>query len=422
LRKFSEALKFHSRIAPRPLHAKRRRRFFSFSFGITREGILYLIFVLLLSLVAASTSNNLIYAILAALLSIIVISGIISGHSLKQVSLSLQVPENVFVHEKVSIKVSMKNLKRLFPSISILVEDSEQHRQESLLMRLKSLLTRLHSKPAGNKISNRNMFRQAAYFPILRPGENKSELIIQSFPHRGLYNLQGFWISTRFPFGLFQRGEYMEAQGEVLVYPSIREASSFFRLLPLIPGKVESRHLGPGESLFSIREYQNGESARMIDWKASAKKDKLMAREFAQEEESKLCLILDTHLHLSAAHDNDERFERAVSITAGIAAHFIEEGAGLELLTPQDYVSRGVGLEQLYRILRSLAIVRAESADSLNIWDIRHFQDLPEKTEPPDLPRIFSDKIFKIILTSHSRGSFPSGIWRSSHVMFFDEL
>jgi uncharacterized protein (DUF58 family) len=415
-------LKSHSSAGSSAPSKKRGRRLFTFSFGITREGALYFIFVLLLSLAAVSTGNNLLYIILAVLLSAIVISGIISRNSLKQVSLSLQMPENVFVKDTVSVKVSMKNLKRIFPSISILVEDSEQRRQESLPARLKYFLKRFGGREIESKKSDRNMLRQAAYFPILRPGEIKSELILQSFPRRGAYTLQGFWISTRFPFGFFQRGEHIEAQGEVLVYPSIEEPSSFFRLLPLIPGKVESRHLGTGESLFSIREYQNGESARTIDWKATAKAHKLMAREFAQDEESKLCLILDTRLHLADTQVNEERFERAISITAGIAAHFIEEGSGLELLTPKDYVPRGTGIDHLYRILRSLAVAGYETDDALKVWDSRHFQGFSEEGEPLDLQRIFSNKVFKIIMTSHPRGSFPSGIWRSSHVIFFDEL
>jgi len=42
--------------------------------------------------------------------------------------------------------------------------------------------------------------------------------------------------------------------------------------------------------------------------------------------------------------------------------------------------------------------------------------------EPYDLQQIHSDKIFKIIISSKPRASFPSSIWRSSHVVYFDEL
>jgi uncharacterized protein (DUF58 family) len=261
-----------------------------------------------------------------------------------------------------------------------------------------------------------------AYFPILRPGEMRSELTVQSFPKRGLYRLQAFWISTRFPFGFFRRGERFEAKGEVLVYPLIREISSYFHLLPFLPGNLEGRHAGQGENLLSIRKYQESESARIIDWKATAKTGELMAREFERDEESKFCLILDTRLHGVARADCEGVFEKAVSLAASITAHFLKEGAGIEFLTPHEYVPRGTGIHHLYRILRSLAVVKYETGSPegpSTRWDQDQFSGIKDIQA---LHQILSDKVFKIIITSQPRGSFPSAIWRSSHVIFFNEL
>jgi uncharacterized protein (DUF58 family) len=261
-----------------------------------------------------------------------------------------------------------------------------------------------------------------AYFPILRPEETRSELIIQSFPHRGLYSLQGFWVSTRFPFGFFRRGERIRAIGEVLVYPSIQDISAFYHLLPFIPGKLESRRMGQGENLYSIRQYQDGESARIIDWKATAKTRTLMTREYAQEEGSKFCLILDTRIPHPDTKDFEDRFERAVSVAASIAAHFVEEGAGMEFLTPHEYIPRGSGMEHLYQVLQSLAIVKHETFTPSNNSEIWSPDSFPGTQNVSELTQIFSEKVFKIVITALPRNSFPSAIWRSSHVLFFDEL
>jgi uncharacterized protein (DUF58 family) len=423
LLRYFGALKFPSRSKESERREKLIRRVLPFSFGITREGILYILFVFILSLAAINTGNNLLYIILAVLLSTIAVSGIVSHSSLKQVSLSLQMPENVFAGEKVSVKVSMKNLKRIFPSFSVSVEDSERRQQHSsFLSRVRKFLPRKNGdlfKPAA---PDRAIFRHIAYFPILRPGETRSELAVQSFPHRGLYRLEGFWISTRFPFGFFRRGERIEAKGEVLVYPLVREISSFFGLLPFLPGRVEGRHVGQGESLYSIRKYREVESARILDWKATAKTDELMAREFAREEESRFCLILDTHVHARSGAACEDSFEKAVSLSASIAAYFLNEGAGMEFITPHDHVPRGTGTDHLYRILRSLAVVEYEIARTAAFsesWPQGEFLGIKASQ---DLRQILSDKVFKIIITSRPRGSFSSTIWRSSHVVFFDEL
>lgn len=388
-----------------------------FSFRITREGGIYILLIFILSMAAINTGNNLLFLILSAMLAAIITSGIVSRASLREMSVTMQVPENVFEGELVSLKVSVRNQKRLFPSISISVEDSGRPRALSASDDLKPWWRRWRraDKDAGHFV-----LRRPAYFPVIPPGEIRSELVSQSFPRRGPYRLKGFEISTRFPLGFFERGERVEADGEVVVYPSVREVSSYFHLLPFLPGRLEGMHLGYGKSLYSIRKYQEGESARIVDWKATAKTGELMARDYAREEESKFCLLLDTLIHPPPREQYLEEFERAVSLAASLAAHFCDEGAELEFLTPREYVPRGIGTPQLYRILRSLALVQCEVVDDPASMDLS--LELAGILEGPDLQQALSDKVFKIIITSKPRGSFPSTIWRSSHVVYFDEL
>jgi uncharacterized protein (DUF58 family) len=408
-------------LTPNGWRARFSRRILPFSFSITKQGTLYLFCVLLLSVVTVNTGNNLLFIILAALLSAIAVSGVVSRNSLKQLSLTLQLPENVFVGERVFVKISMRNTKRIFPSFSIRAEDPAISRSHSpfATSRIFSFLTpKIIGRPEP---ANSAVLRQSAYFPILPAGETRSELVVQSFPKRGVYSLDGFWISTRFPFGFFHRGQHIGAKGEVLVYPQVQKISSFFHLLPFLPGLLEGRRIGPGENLFLMRKYQEGESSRIIDWKATSKTGELMAREFAKDEESKLCLILDTRM-LHPTPRFEEIFEKAVSLAASIAAHFLEEGAGMEFLTPDEYLPRGTGREHLYRILRLLAAVQYRAAapqSAEGLWGRINF---PGISDFKILDYILSDKVFKIIISSKPRGSFPSTIWRSSHVVYFDEL
>ena len=391
-----------------------------FSFSITREGGLYILAIFLLSLTAINTGNNLLFLILAALLSAMITSGIVSRASLRSVGVSVQVPENVFEGERVSLKVSLRNQKRLFPSFSISVAQKDRLGAGLISSAFQKFAARGSSPQAEDSFTSRSVLRQPAYFPVVLPGEVRSELVAQSFPRRGQYRLEGFHISTRFPFGFFRRGERITAEGEVVVYPSIREISSYYHLLPFLPGILEGRHLGQGESLYAIRRYQDGESARIVDWKATAKTGELMARDFARQEESKFCLILDTLIHPPRKPDYLSEFEKAVSLGASLAAHFCEEGAELELLTPNEYIPKGMGTAHLYRILKSLAVVQCELPSATTSSDLRG--ELSGMLEPYDLQQILSDKIFKIIISSKPRASFPSSIWRSSHVVYFDEL
>jgi uncharacterized protein (DUF58 family) len=404
------------------MNSKRPYSLLPLSFAVTRQGLLYLFMVILLSLAAVNTSNNLLFIILATLISAFIVSSIVSRNSLKQVSLSLQVPENVFEGDRVPVKVSVKNTNRIFPSFSVCVEDIREKAASSGLP--------FFRKPSGPKPGSSREFDAAAcgglhpsaYFPVLRPGETHSEFTFQSFPRRGLFTLEGFRVSTRFPFGLFRHSERIGLKGEVLVYPFVRDISTYFHRLPFLPGLLEGMQKGQGENLYSIRHYREGENARIIDWKATAKTRELMSREFAREEEFKFCLILDTQTLERAEGGYWEEFEKAVSLAASIALHFIDRGSGMEFLTPYAYMPRGTGRDHLYRILRYLATVEytkdAEETDS-PLWTGHSF---PGIQNGHALKQILSDKVFKIILSSKPRESFPSTIRRSSYMIFFNEL
>jgi uncharacterized protein (DUF58 family) len=392
-----------------------------FSFSITREGGVYLLSIVLVSLAAVRSGNNLLFLILAVLLSTIIVSGTMARSSLRSLSLTVQIPENVFEGERISIKVSLRNMKRYFPSFSILVENVEiSHLSPTSAFGSRLPFLKRHRPAAPPKAEDRSLLRHPAYFPILRAAETRSELIAQTFPSRGPYRLEGFWISTRFPFGFFRRGERIPSEGEILVYPSIREVSSYFHLLPFLPGQSDGFHVGHGENLYTIRKHQAQESVRAIDWKATAKTGELMAREYARNEESRFCLILDTRISNGASSEYAPKFEKAVSLTASLAFHFFEEGAELELLTPGQHITRDEGMEQLYRILRALAVIECRPSLRENPSDLR--DELSKVVDPSTLQHILSDKIFKIIITSRPKGGFPSHVWRSSHVIYFDEL
>jgi len=401
------------------MNIKFANRLFPLSFTITFQGFLYLVTVIALAFAALNTSNNLLFIILATMISVFIVSSVFSRGSLKQVSLSLQVPENVFEGDRVPVKVSIKNVKRIFPSFSICVEDIDRKTSPAARTLFKRLIRR---NPRLSRNTDRTGFHPSAYFPVLRPGETHSELTFQSFPRRGLFKLEGFRISTRFPFGLFRHSERIEVNGEVLVYPSVKDISSYFHRLPFLPGLLEGMQKGQGENLFSIRPYRDGESARIIDWKATAKTTELMSREFAREQDCKFCLILDTLTPHKPEHEYWEEFEKAVSLSASIAAHFLGRGAGVEFLTPYSYIPHGTGMDHLYRILRFLASVEYTQASKETGFPLEQSHRHPKIRNGHALKQIFSDKVFKIILTSRNRETFPSFIRRSSHLIFFKEL
>ena len=77
------------------------------------------------------------------------------------------------------------------------------------------------------------------------------------------------------------------------MYPRIEPTDEVLEILPLVRGEWESFVRGRGSDLYRIREYMPEDSARHVDWKATAKSGSLKVREFAREDERKLCIVFD---------------------------------------------------------------------------------------------------------------------------------
>ncbi|MGH9679364.1 MAG: DUF58 domain-containing protein, partial [Candidatus Acidiferrales bacterium] len=192
---------------------------------------------------------------------------------------------------------------------------------------------------------------------------------------------------------------------EAVVYPPVEPTEEFFEILPLVSGELESYQRGRGNDLYGIRDYQFNESARHVDWKASARTGALQVREYAREDERRVLLAFDPYL--SAASQDDPQFERGVALCAGLAWHFYEINSVLEFRSAGFATPRVLAGEIIYDILTHLAGVTP-----LKQQPGKSFLDSLE--DAPD--------IFKIVLTSEARGTIPTGLWNTSYFVFLSSI
>jgi uncharacterized protein (DUF58 family) len=402
------------------MRAKISYRLFPLSFSITKVGILYLLAIFALSAAILRTSNNLLYLILATMISAFAVSSIVARNSLKHLSMSIRLPARVFAGDRVPVKISIRNGKNLFPSFSVRVEDPGKSARS--VLRLKKIWNRKRRGSADSSAGVPGEFRPAAYFPVLPADTETTRIAVHTFPRRGRFAPDTFRLSTRFPFGLFVHTERVPMDGEILVYPTVKNISSHYQRLPFLPGPLESSGKGQGGDLFSIRPYRDGESARVIDWKATAKTRELMSREFVREEEPRLLLILDTQVEEKERERYRKPFEEAVSLCASLTAYFLGRGAYVELLTPDSHVPGGSGHDKLFEILKLLATIDYTGVRrpvGASTWMEGFF---PGVGHGDVLKRIFTDKTFKIILTSKNGDAYPREVRHSAHLIYFDEL
>ncbi len=327
------------RLLRRPLQLSFKDR----SLRFTPEGLRFSLITLGVGVAALNTGNNLLYMILAMMLSLIVVSGVLSEQSVKKISLSRSLPQNMFAASPFLVELRLTNLKRLIPSFSLEIEDIAEGR---VLMGSHYVL----------KIPARHTLCVTYRGQVQR---------------RGRYTFTGFRLTTRYPFGLFIKTREIQTADETLVYPKIL-SEQFQRLkshgdgrgnFPILKRASDGDFLG-------LRDYRPGDDYRSIHWKSSAKVSNLMIKEFETDQTDHISILLDRSLPRETPNDPEGVFETAVSIAATVTLRLDERGCRTRLLTQGDATSFGQGTQHVLNILRVLSLLEPDTLITKDFWSL----------------------------------------------------
>jgi uncharacterized protein (DUF58 family) len=288
----------------------------------TRDGWWCLFVVLGLGIAAINTGNNLLYLLVALLLSFIIVSGVLSEQSLRGIELHAILPEDVYAGQSAPLGASIANRKRWWASYSITID--------------------VLSPSAAPRF---------LYVPRLTAGEERVVTWEDTLPRRGRHRLPGVRVTTRFPFALFLKAGQPALAAHVIVYPAVRTVSPDLLRQLGVAGDHAARRRGGGSDLYNLRGYRVGDDPRLIHWRSSAKNQTLVVRELEAETTE------DTRLVLIGTGARDAiTLEAGLSEAASLASHLIRLGTGVELVGPGFYVRLGRGKSQLKRMLTALAL------------------------------------------------------------------
>jgi uncharacterized protein (DUF58 family) len=113
---------------------------------------------------------------------------------------------------------------------------------------------------------------------------------------RGLYELADHHLRWPTPLGLWWRQMHVASRHPVRVYPDVQAVRSYELLArqSLENRLVRTVRLRGGENEFeALRDYQRDDDYRAIDWKATARRGKLITREYQQERNQSVLCMLD---------------------------------------------------------------------------------------------------------------------------------
>jgi uncharacterized protein (DUF58 family) len=174
------------------------------------------------------------------------------------------------------------------------------------------------------------------------------------------------------PLGLAWRQERIDLPWDATVFPSLAGAVS--RGLPAQAirrreaGLRSIRRPGEGRMFEGLREWVPGDDTRIIDWKATARRRKPIARVYEDERRQRVLLILDAGRLLTAESDGVPRLERAVQAALRLAYAAVDHDDDVGLLvfadTIQAYVPPARGRRALRAVLDALATADGRLVES----------------------------------------------------------
>jgi uncharacterized protein (DUF58 family) len=133
---------------------------------------------------------------------------------------------------------------------------------------------------------------------------------------RGQAPVEALWIRWAGPLGLVWKQRRFAIDGSISIVPSLRavteEGSRLFQRNSWF-GLRQQRFRGEGTEYESLAEYQPGMDRRAIDWNASARHVKLLAKEYRVERDNRVVLAIDGGRTMAEPVGGMPRIDRAVS-------------------------------------------------------------------------------------------------------------
>jgi uncharacterized protein (DUF58 family) len=373
-------------------------------YDVTRAGMIYILISVVIGIAAINTGNNLLYVVVAALLSAILVSGVASALVLRCLTLDVHLPEHVFAGRPMLARLLLCNSSAWLPSFSVRVVPAKRKNNKERWRWEASTFAWPRNRAPQNqwlRLPDRRLRRvreeaekpilqESVYFPYLAPGQELRADLEISFPARGRYCEKNFGLATRFPFSFLMKTRRINLAREVIVYPVVEPTEQFLDVLPMVTGEFETFVSGRGNDLYRIREYMPYDSARYVDWKATARTGALKVREFSREDERKLRIVFDNP---APGVLPPVMYERAVRLAASLGWHFHHEDVEVSFVAP--------GLEpteDVFTFLRYLALVEPQDAT-------------------PIFSRLRASEDYNVIVTARDAAEMPAALAARSYVI-----
>lgn len=262
--------------------------------------------------------------------------------------------------------------------------------------------------------------------------ESRTYLSRTRLVERGVFPLGPTELMSGDLFGLFPARHTVSVQESLLVYPIMVDVQSFPNPPGLLPGGEALRRRTPQitSNAAGVREYSHGDPLNRIHWVSTARRDRLIVKEFELDPLAEVWIFLDAARTVQAARpykfpEFDPRdfwrkkfqlqlapstLEYSVTIAASLARYYLQHGRSVGLVSAGQSLQvlpSDRGGRQLGKILEALALLQAEGSLPLQGLVEAQARHLPRGSTVILITPSASDAVYKVADLLMRRGLRP---------------
>ncbi len=206
---------------------------------------------------------------------------------------------------------------------------------------------------------------QPLFMPGLVKGQTNSLTYHTVCDRRGHFAFGPMPLHSKGPFGLFHTRRNLPVPGELLIYPAYHPLKRLRLFEKREFAEQQSLRLGRGSEILGVREYRPGDSLRQVHWRSTARTGKLVVKEFTDDEQPAMTVVLDLQMGSGVGAGKFSTFETAIRMAASLGYYATRKNIPFRLAGSSKKWAPPATPLSWWAILNYLARVENDGQESL---------------------------------------------------------
>jgi uncharacterized protein (DUF58 family) len=240
-------------------------------------------------------------------------------------------------------------------------------------------------------------------FLVALPGRGTATLSYRLRPvRRGSYALRRVYVLVDSRFGFWRRSIRIPVETGIRVYPDVRQIARYTLLARAdrlsVLGVRRSRRLGSDNEFERLRDYVRGDDPRHLDWRATARRRKLTARDYQVSQSQRILFLIDCGRMMAGdTGDGLSPLDHAFNAMLLLAHVALTRGDQVGLLAYADglraYVPPSGGASRVNRLVHAVHDIFPELVESRHD---RAFVELEQRCRKRSLVVLMTNVIDRV--------------------------